>query len=512
VDVIRKDEDDQVYRTNGERDKAVLDLIEECHKRGQPVLVGTVSIEKSEELAGKLSDRKIPYNVLNARQHEKEAYVIAQAGRPGGITIATNMAGRGTDIKLGGNLEMRILQELGDVADPAERHTRIEAIKAEIERDRKAVLAAGGLFVIGTERHESRRVDNQLRGRAGRQGDPGASRFFISLQDDLMRIFGSQRLDTWLTRLGLKENEAIIHPWINKALEKAQRKVEERNFEIRKNLLRFDDVMNDQRKVIYEQRIEIMRKEDVAELVTEMRKDVLEEIVKAAIPPGAYAEQWRADELQAQVKKVFTLDLPVKDWAAEEGIAEEEVQERIAKAVDEYMAQKAARYGAEIMRMAEKSVLLQILDQHWKEHLLQLDYLRQAVNLRAYGQKDPLIEYKKEAFDMFHRMLGQLRETVSGVLAHMEVQIGTGESPEEAVPMPRGPTRMTEVHADPALASAQALPGFENGGGVQTAVRPRSKAAAVDPNDPETWGKVARNAACPCGSGKKFKHCHGAVA
>ena len=519
--MIRIDNSDEVYRTGAERDASVITLIEECHKRGQPVLVGTVSIEKSEQLAEKLAKKKVPHEVLNARNHEREAHIIAQAGKPGAVTIATNMAGRGTDIKLGGNAEMRVADELTEVTDPAERAKREAKIKEEIEAAKQKVIAAGGCYVIGTERHESRRVDNQLRGRSGRQGDPGGSKFFISLQDDLMRIFGSQRLDVWLGRLGLKEGEAIVHPWVDKALEKAQRKVEERNFEIRKNLLRFDDVMNDQRKVIYDQRIQIMRAEDVSELVADMRAELIEEMVTQSIPSGAYAEQWKVAELHDRVQHVFALDLPVKDWAAEEGIADEEVTERIKKAADEHMAQKAATYGTDIMRMAEKSLLLQILDQTWKDHLLHLDYLRQAINLRAYGQKDPLIEYKREAFEMFQRMMAGLRETITGVLAHLEIRM-QDEQAAEPIPMPQRPQRIMESHPDPSALAAtgtDGLPlGFDTGAGVPSGgvttlkpVRSRYAAADVDPNDPGTWGKVSRNAACPCGSGKKYKHCHGAL-
>ena len=519
-DMIRADHSDEVYRTGDERDASVITLIEDCHKRGQPVLVGTVSIEKSESLAAKLAKKKVPHEILNARNHEREAHIIAQAGKPGAVTIATNMAGRGTDIKLGGNYEMRVEDELAQVTDPAEREKRAAQIKQELEAARKKVLEAGGLYVIGTERHESRRIDNQLRGRSGRQGDPGNSKFFISLTDDLMRIFGSQRLDVWLGRLGLKEGEAIIHPWVDKALEKAQRKVEERNFEIRKNLLRFDDVMNDQRKVIYDQRIQIMRAEDVGELVADMRGELIDDLVSVAIPQGAYAEQWNVAELHDRVQQIFGLDLPVKDWAAEEGIADEEVTERIKKAADEHMAKKAANYGADIMRMAEKSLLLQILDQTWKDHLLHLDYLRQAINLRAYGQKDPLIEYKREAFEMFHRMMAGLRETITGVLAHLEIRMQDEQQGAEPIPMPQRPQRMVEQHPDPAAFAAtgtDGLPmGFPDGGaegGVTTLrpVRSRNAAADVDPNDPGTWGKVSRNAPCPCGSGKKYKHCHGAL-
>ncbi len=509
--VTRVDEDDEVYRSGAERDSSVIELIADCHKRGQPVLVGTVSIEKSESLAQKLDERKVPYHVLNARHHEREAFIISQAGTPGAVTIATNMAGRGTDIKLGGNAEMRIQADLADVTDPAERERRSAEIKGEIEAAKKKVIEAGGLYVIGTERHESRRIDNQLRGRSGRQGDPGNSKFFISLQDDLMRIFGSQRLDVWLQRLGLKPGEAIIHPWINKALEKAQRKVEERNFEIRKNLLRFDDVMNDQRKVIYDQRIQIMRSEDVSELVGQMRHELIELFVSEAIPQGSYAEQWNSAGLAERIKQVFGVEHPVKDWAAEEGIADQEITERLQKATDEHMAKKAASYGAEIMRMAEKSLLLQLLDQVWKDHLLHLDYLRQAINLRAYGQKDPLNEYKREAFDMFQRMMGGLRETVTGVLANLEIRV-ENEAETAALAHPQRDQQMFESHPDPATAGLGGLPDIPTGNGTVAAGPARSRGGnGIDANDPSTWGKVSRNAACPCGSGKKFKHCHGAL-
>jgi preprotein translocase subunit SecA len=521
--VARVDQDDEVYRSGDERDEAVIRLIEENHKRGQPMLVGTVSIEKSETLAEKLKKKGVPHEVLNARNHEREAMIIAQAGKPGAVTIATNMAGRGTDIKLGGNFDARVLQELADVPEGPERERRKAEIRAEIEAAKQKVIASGGLFVIGTERHESRRIDNQLRGRSGRQGDPGNSRFFISLQDDLMRIFGSQRLDGWLQRLGLKPGEAIIHPWINKALEKAQRKVEERNFEIRKNLLRFDDVMNDQRKVIYEQRIELMRREDVSDMVADMRNEVVEGLVSSHIPAGTYAEQWNAAGLEERVKAIFNLDLPVKDWAAEEGIADEEIVDRLKKAVDEAAAQKVAKYGADVFRAVEKSILLQILDQNWKDHLHTLDYLRQAVNLRAYGQKDPLTEYKKEAFDLFHEMLGSLRENLCRFLAHVEIQMGGDENAAALAERPLETDRAVAQHAEaPALAATGTygmgwgdpapVPSGEAGGNGARPLRTRSRAGGVDPNDPGTWGRTPRNAACPCGSGKKYKHCHGAVA
>jgi preprotein translocase subunit SecA len=511
--MIRDDQDDEVYRTGDERDEAVIDLIAECADRKQPVLVGTVSIEKSEFLADKLKKRKVPHQVLNARHHEREAHIIAQAGAPGAVTIATNMAGRGTDIKLGGNAEMRIADELGDMPAGSEREAKERKIHDEVEAAKQRVLDAGGLFVIGTERHESRRVDNQLRGRSGRQGDPGASRFFISLQDDLMRIFGSDRMDSWLQRLGLKQGEAVVHSWINKAIERAQRKVEERNFEIRKNLLKFDDVMNDQRKIIYGQRRDIMQREDVSEMIQEMREETVEAVVQDCIPEGAYPEQWDVEGLHARVLGTIGLTLPIKEWASEEGIADQELYDRILKEADKMMAEKAAKYGPDLMRLAEKSVLLQILDQQWKDHLLQLDHLRQTVNLRAYGQKDPLIEYKREAFDMFQAMLAGLREMVTGALAHIEIELDA--DPEGFMPQSEQP--MFESRMDPALVDLGDAPYDDYaadpfGGDVALApVRTRQAAAQIDPNDPTTWGKVPRNAPCPCGSGKKYKHCHGKV-
>ncbi len=405
VAVKRIDHDDEVYRTGAEKYHAMIDLIEEARKRGQPVLVGTTSIEKSELLADLLTKRGIPHNVLNARHHEQEAYIVAQAGRAGAVTVATNMAGRGTDIQLGGNLQMRIEVELSDIPEGPERESRIKQIEAEIAEAREVVKAAGGLYVIGTERHESRRIDNQLRGRSGRQGDPGTSKFFLSLEDDLMRIFGSERMDSMLQRLGLKEGEAIIHPWINKALEKAQQKVEAHHFEVRKNLLKFDNVMNDQRKVVYEQRREVMDSEDIADEIREMRHQIIANVVATAIPANSYSEQWDIDSLHESANRLLGMDLPVHDWAKEEGIAEPEIEERVRTAADEKYAAKEEAYGADTMRHVEKSLLLQILDQEWKDHLLQLDHLRQGISLRAYAQKDPLNEYKREAFELFDTML-----------------------------------------------------------------------------------------------------------
>ncbi len=480
--MIRKDEDDEVYRTAEEKYRAIIKEIEDAHRRGQPVLVGTVSIEKSELLSSMLQKKGIPHKVLNARYHEQEAQIIAQAGRIGAVTIATNMAGRGTDIQLGGNAEMRIRDELGEDPDPE----AAERIRREVAEEHDRVVAAGGLYVIGTERHESRRIDNQLRGRSGRQGDPGRSKFFLSLEDDLMRIFGSERMDGMLKKLGLQEGEAIIHPWINKALEKAQQKVEARNFEIRKNLLKFDDVMNDQRKVVYEQRRELMQAEDVAEAVRDMRHQVIEDLVARHIPEKAYHEQWETEKLRDEVRRILALDLPIPDWAKEEGIAEDEIRKRIIAASDRHMAQKVVQYGEPVMRMAEKSLLLQILDHLWKEHLLHLDHLRQGIHLRGYGQKDPLNEYKSEAFTLFEAMLANLRLTVTQVLSHLEIRLAPEEPEPEPAPQPARPA---------ARKRAMAMAGA-NGGDL-------------DPNDPSSWGKVPRNAPCPCGSGKKYKQCHG---
>ena len=505
VPCIRKDEDDIVFRTGSEKFEAILDLIEDCHKRKQPVLVGTVSIEKSEELSARLKKRKIEHNVLNARFHDQEAQIIAQAGRPGGVTIATNMAGRGTDIQLGGNVDMRALIEIKAEPGTPEYEAHYKKIADEIATDREIVKQAGGLYVIATERHESRRIDNQLRGRSGRQGDPGASSFFLSLEDDLMRIFGSERIDSMLQKLGLQEGEAIVHPWVNKALEKAQQKVEERNFEIRKNLLKFDDVMNDQRKVIYEQRKELMAAEDVSEDVADMRHQVIDDMVALTMPEKAYAEQWAMDTLHEEVLRVFGLDLPVQEWAKEEGIADAEIRDRLAQAVDGQIAAKAANAGPEIFRSVEKAVLLQLLDQLWKDHLLTLDHLRHGIGLRAYGQRDPLNEYKQEAFALFEEMLVGLRERTTMMLAHVELSMDFSE--EEYLAARAG--EEGEAHHD----SPEYMGGEDEqaeGSATMTVVN-RQAAPEVDPNDPATWGKVPRNAPCPCGSGNKFKHCHGKV-
>ena len=518
VPVARKDADDEIYRTLGDKTRAIVKLIEECRTRQQPMLVGTVSIEKSEELSAALKKAGIAHNVLNARFHDQEAQIVAQAGRPGSVTIATNMAGRGTDIQLGGNIDMLVAQadaELATkIADETQRKAELERItqdlKSQVERDRELVRAAGGLYVVGTERHESRRIDNQLRGRSGRQGDPGASKFFLSLEDDLMRIFGNNKVLDWVQKKGMADDEALTHRWLNKALETAQGKVEARNFEIRKNLLRFDDVMNAQRQEIYRERIELMGTEDVSETVAGMRRDVVDAVVKRTVPEDVYAEQWKIPELKEEVKRIFGLDLPVDEWAKEEGIADEEIKSRLNEAVERVFAQKAAQYGPDVWRQVEKSVLMQIFDQNWKEHLLHLDHLRQGIGLRAYGQKDPLNEYKREAFNLFEDLLTGLREQVVTLLATLQIRM-------EPPPMPEMPTQMHEVHEDPAIASSMSDdpaydPADPDGGGVATLHRPRQVAKGpADPNDPSTWGKVSRNAVCPCGSGKKFKHCHGRV-
>ena len=495
VSVTRKDADDEVYRSATEKYEAVATLIAEARERRQPVLVGTTSIEKSEIISELLNKKRVPHAVLNARFHEQEATIVAQAGAPGAITIATNMAGRGTDIKLGGNADMRIKLECAEL-DEAARPAAEQAIRDEVATNHDLVKAAGGLFVIGTERHESRRIDNQLRGRSGRQGDPGASRFFLSLEDDLMRIFGSDRMGGMLQRLGLKEGEAIVHPWINKALEKAQKKVEARNFDTRKNVLKYDDVMSNQRREVYQQRREFMRADDVNETVTEMRGDVVANIVAARIPEKAYAEQWETAELAEDVRRLLNLDLPVIDWGREEGIDETGIRDRIEAAANAHMAAKAANLGPELMRFVEKSVLLQTLDAVWKEHLLALDHLRQGIGLRAYGQRDPLNEYKSEAFAMFNGMLDELKQRVTSMLARVELGAEAPPARDFQPVTVSGPMS----YNDPAAAAPYA------GGDVLEAERPR---LALDPADPTTWKDTPRNAPCPCGSGKKFKHCHG---
>ncbi|MGA1634865.1 MAG: preprotein translocase subunit SecA [Gemmobacter sp.] len=488
--VARKDEHDAVYRTAREKYDAILAEIRAAHEKGQPILVGTTSIEKSEMLSAMLTKAGVPHNVLNARQHEQEARIVAEAGRPGAVTIATNMAGRGTDIQLGGNVEMRVMEALA--ADPA---AQPDALRAQIEADHAAdkarVIAAGGLFVLATERHESRRIDNQLRGRSGRQGDPGRSAFYLSLEDDLMRIFGSERLDKVLSTLGMKEGEAIVHPWVNKSLEKAQAKVEARNFDIRKQLLKFDDVMNDQRKAIFGQRLDIMRAEDVGEIARDMRLQVIDDLVDQHLPPKSYADQWDAEGLAAALRTGLNRDLPVVEWAAEDGVDQETVRERITEATDALMAEKTAAFGPAVMRDIEKQILLQTIDGKWREHLLRLEHLRSVVGFRGYAQRDPLNEYKTEAFALFETLLEGLRGDVTQKLSLIRPM--TAE--EQAALRRQFEAQQT------ALAAAAAPPPPP-----EPAPNPD-----FDETNPATWGDPGRNDPCPCGSGKKFKHCHGKI-
>jgi preprotein translocase subunit SecA len=502
VACIRNDEDDEVYRTAAEKYEAVSALIDEARKNGQPVLVGTTSIEKSETISNILKKKRIPHQVLNARFHEQEADIIAQAGAPGAVTIATNMAGRGTDIKLGGNLDMLLKKELADIDDHAQQAVRVAEINDELAAAHEKVKTAGGLFVIGTERHESRRIDNQLRGRSGRQGDPGRSRFFLSLEDDLMRIFGSDRMGGMLQRLGLKDGEAIVHPWINKALEKAQKKVEARNFDTRKNVLKYDDVMNAQRKEVYAQRKEFMKAPDVSETTADMRAEIIESMVLRRVPEKAFAEQWELKELADDLRRVLNLDLPVEEWGREEGIDESHLRERVEQAADALMAAKAANMGPDLMRFIEKSLLIQTLDAVWKEHLYALDHLRQGIGLRAYGQRDPLNEYKTEAFALFNAMLDELKERVTAMLARVEIA-------PEPIHQPQ-PMQMMEIHPQPAPAFAgEPEMALEGAGSMAIGATQPMRSDAVDPNDPATWRNASRNAPCPCGSGRKYKHCHG---
>src|SRR5271168_991087 len=537
VPVARLDEDDEVYRTQTEKYAAILAEVERANARLQPVLVGTASIEKSEVLAEYLKKngyKQIDFGnekameklyaaarankpaklfaVLNARFHEQEAYIVAEAGVPGAITIATNMAGRGTDIKLGGSLDMRIEHEAAGIADEAERTAKIEQIKADIERFRDIVLKAeetieiepakgskpaktvtkpGGLYIIGSERHESRRIDNQLRGRSGRQGDPGRSKFYLSLEDDLMRIFGSDRLDSMLTRLGLKEGEAIIHPWINKALEKAQQKVEARNFDIRKNLLKFDNVQNDQRKVIFDQRIDLMKDENVAETIGDMRKEVVDALVAKFVPENAYPEQWNTKGLKEELNRVLGLDLPVDEWAKEEGIADEEIFTRVERRADEHMAAKVGQWGSDVIRYVEKSILLQILDQLWREHLVMLEHLRQVIGLRGYGQRDPLNEYKAEAFHLFEAMIQQMREAVTAQLMRVEImQAPPPEPPPENLPYMEAHHLNPATGEDEMAMSDGTVAAMARSAGATLSRGAAVAAAARNPADPTSWGKV----------------------
>ena len=505
--IARIDEDDKVYRTAREKYQAIVEEIKVAHEKGQPVLVGTTSIEKSEMLSAMLKEASLPHNVLNARQHEQEAQIVADAGKLGAVTIATNMAGRGTDIKLGGNVEFKIMEAIAAAPDRDP-----EEIRAEIEKghtaDEQAVKDAGGLYVLATERHESRRIDNQLRGRSGRQGDPGRSSFFLSLEDDLMRIFGSERLDKVLSSLGMKEGEAIIHPWVNKSLERAQAKVEGRNFDIRKQLLKFDDVMNDQRKVIFSQRREIMEAEDLSEIVADMREDVIDDLVDTYAPPKAYADQWDAQGLYAACIVKLGVDEPVMAWADEDGVDQDVLRERLADASAKLMGEKAEAFGPESMRQIEKQVLLQTIDSKWREHLLTLEHLRSVVGFRGYAQRDPLNEYKNEAFQLFESLLNGLREQVTTQLSQVR-PLSQEEQQQLMQQLQQQQEQMRRALEQQQAAQAAAAQPVGEG---EAAAPTGTALAGFDENDPSTWGDPGRNDPCPCGSGKKFKHCHGRLA
>ena len=487
--VARVDEHDQIYRTAREKYEAIVSEIKKAHETGQPILVGTTSIEKSEMLSQMLTKAGIKHNVLNARQHEQEAQIVGDAGKIGAVTIATNMAGRGTDIQLGGNVEMRVLAALAENPD-SDPETLRRSITEEHAAEKEKVLASGGLFVLATERHESRRIDNQLRGRSGRQGDPGRSSFFLSLEDDLMRIFGSERLDKVLSTLGMEEGEAIVHPWVNKSLERAQAKVEGRNFDIRKQLLKFDDVMNDQRKAIFGQRLDVLEADDLSDVVQDMRRDVIDDLITVHMPPRSYAEQWNSEGLYADIIDYFGLDLPIIAWAQEDGVDDETIAERISDAVDKMMAEKSVAFGPQSMRQIEKQVLLQIIDTKWREHLITLEHLRSVVGFRGYAQRDPLNEYKNEAFQLFEGLLNGLRSDVSRHLAKIRPL-----TQEEQAAM------MQQMIAQQQMAQGQSQTS------EQTPAEPVN--ANFDETDPSSWGNPGRNAPCPCGSGKRFKHCHG---
>ena len=506
VKVARLDHDDEVYLTAREKYAAVVGQIKDCQGRNQPVLVGTTSIERSEFLSSLLKEHKVPHQVLNARYHDQEALIIADAGCSGAVTIATNMAGRGTDIKLGGNLEMRIERESATTPAGPEFDKKIAAIKAEIDIDQERVKKSGGLYVIGTERHESRRIDNQLRGRSGRQGDPGGSKFFISLEDDLMRIFGSERLDPMLRKLGVKENEAISHTWITKALERGQHKVEARNFDIRKHLLRYDDVMNDQRKIIYEQRRDLMQQDSIADMVKEITDEVITETVNFHVPAEVLPDQWDLKGFHAEISRLFAVDLPLETWVHEESVNPYEIEQRIHRQLKEKMAAKVEAYGPDMMRSAEKTLLLRMLDTAWKDHLLSLDHLRQGINLRAYAQSNPLNEYKREAFNLFQYMMTKLKGDFISVLSHFDLKLPENTSLDSIL----------EPSIDFDALEEMTPEDWAGGKGAQeespaSETRKTRKAEVVDPQDPATWGRVQRNSLCPCGSGKKYKHCHGAL-
>ena len=502
--VQRNDLHDEIYRTEKEKFAAIIKTIEECHAKGQPVLVGTASIEKSELVADLLAkNTNLKFEVLNARHHEREAYIVAQAGVSGAITIATNMAGRGTDIQLGGNIDMRLKEALKGDETEEQIATLRSKIKQEVEADKEKVKSAGGLYILGTERHESRRIDNQLRGRSGRQGDPGTSKFFLSLEDDLMRIFGSERMSIMLQRLGLPEGEALIHPWISKALEKAQQKVEERNFDIRKNLLKYDNVMNEQRKVIYEQRKELMEAEDVSDTVLDMCHDQIRNTIYKNITYGSSPKDWNIEALKQDLARLTGVMLPIEEWTNEAEIDSEKLANKITDIVDANQQSKHASVPSDIVHMVEKSVLLQELDALWKDHIATLDYMRHTIVLRAYGQKDPLNEYKKEAFNLFSEMLNQLGEKVAFILMRTVIQQNSAEDLEEKNSRQ---AKTQAVHESPVnLLSGKSEVSTEPEKQTPFAYSKQE----IDPKNPNTWGKIARNDLCPCGSGKKYKHCHG---
>jgi preprotein translocase subunit SecA len=503
--VLRQDDDDVVYRTAKAKYAEIVKEVKETHAKGQPILLGTASIEKSELLSNLLTSQRIPHKVLNARYHEQEAFIVANAGVPGAVTVATNMAGRGTDIQLGGNPEMRLAAEraekekaLGRALSEGEVSLLAAQIRADVEVKKKQALDAGGLYVLGTERHESRRIDNQLRGRTGRQGDPGKSKFYISIEDDLMRIFAADRMDAVMRRLGIKEDEGITHPWMNKAMETSQKKIEERNFEIRKNVLKYDDVINDQRKAIFEQRMEFLRSDDVSDVIADMRDTVIDALVSRTMPEKAYAEQWDIEGLAESLRGDLGVDLPVKEWAAEEGVANEEIAQRIREVVEAHYANLTKQVGDQQMRRIEKQLLLQVLDMRWREHLQQIDQLRSVIHLRSYGQRDPLNEFKREAFNLFDTLLSELRATVTRSLMLIRVQTGpVPEAPRRPAPVPPAAPPVThETKLDPDTGVNEMNPG---------------EAPVELPQAEDDWSDTPRNSACPCGSGKKYKHCHGAI-
>ena len=513
--IQRIDEDDVVYRTASAKYAEIVKDVRECHAKGQPVLLGTASIEKSEVLSNLLTTAKIPHKVLNARHHEQEAQIVANAGVPGAITVATNMAGRGTDIQLGGNFEMRVEQEkaeqeakLGRELTEGELSLLTSQIKADIEVKKKRALDAGGLYVLGTERHESRRIDNQLRGRTGRQGDPGKSKFYISIEDDLMRIFAAERMDNVMRRLGIKEDEGITHPWMNKAMETSQKKIEQRNFEIRKNVLKYDDVINDQRKAIFEQRMEFMRAENVSDTIIDMREDVINGLIARTMPEKAYAEQWDMDGLAEALRNDFAVDMPVKDWAAEEGVANQEVAERVHNGIAKVYEAITEQVGLEQMQRIEKQILLQVLDMRWREHLQMIDQLRSVIHLRSYGQRDPLNEFKEEAFKLFNDLLDTMRVEVSRIL--MNIRIAPPPTDEQRAQLAAAREQLLnregvrETHLDPDTGDNEMTPDVVEGPNDPHAGPPLHQAEA-------DWSKTPRNAPCPCGSGKKYKHCHGSL-